>query len=167
MNEDTSQTEFTVVGGQSALSPGYAENETLNAMTEKAGISIEWNTMSDSLAEQVNIMIAGGELPDAFTGVGFSNYDLMTYGEDGTYYAVVGNRPADGSGSVLLYESRDAQSWSFSGVLDKNSVELFVNDGEQAATFLLYCPLEAQAISFESEGTVCMSVEKYDLPELD
>lgn len=52
-------------------------------------------------------------------------------------------------------------------LLDKNSVELFVNDGEQAATFLLYCPLSAQAISFESEGTVSMSVEKYDLPELE
>lgn len=49
------------------------------------GISIEWNTMSDSLAEQVNIQIAGGDLPDAYMGVGFSNYDLFEYGEDGTF----------------------------------------------------------------------------------
>jgi putative aldouronate transport system substrate-binding protein len=40
--------------------------------------------MSDSLSEQVNIRIGGGELPDAFIGVGFSNYDLTNYGEDGT-----------------------------------------------------------------------------------
>ena len=41
--------------------------------------------MSDSLAEQVNIHIAGGDLPDAFMGVGFSNFDLFTYGSDGTF----------------------------------------------------------------------------------
>ncbi len=83
--ESTEQTQFTIIGGQSALSPGYADNQVLNAMQENAGISIEWNTMSDSLAEQVNIRIAGGDLPDAFMGVGFSNYDLTNYGADGTF----------------------------------------------------------------------------------
>ncbi|MCR5824990.1 MAG: extracellular solute-binding protein [Oscillospiraceae bacterium] len=81
----TDQTEFTIMGGQSALSPGYDNNEVLNALQEQAGIKITWNTMSDSLSEQVNIHIAGGDLPDAFMGVGFSNYDLSTYGEDGTF----------------------------------------------------------------------------------
>ena len=82
---NTSQTEFEIMGGQSALSPGYADNEVLNALQEETGIKITWNTMSDSLAEQVNIHIAGGELPDAFQGVGFSNYDLASYGADGTF----------------------------------------------------------------------------------
>ena len=82
---NTSQTEFEIMGGQSALSPGYADNEVLNALQEETGIKITWNTMSDSLAEQVNIHIAGGELPDAFQGVGFSNYDLANYGADGTF----------------------------------------------------------------------------------
>lgn len=84
-NEDTSQTEFSVMGGMSALSKGYDDNEVLNDLMEDAGISIEWNCMSDSLAEQVNIRIAGGELPDAFMGVGFSNYELTNYGGDGTF----------------------------------------------------------------------------------
>ena len=84
-NTNTDQTEFEIIGGQSALSPGYVDNEVLNAMQEDAGITIDWNTMSDSLAEQVNIHIAGGELPDAFMGVGFSNYDLANYGADGTF----------------------------------------------------------------------------------
>ncbi len=84
-NTDTSQTEFHILGGMSALSKGYQDNEVLNAMQENAGISIDWETMSDSLGEQVNIRIAGNELPDAFMGVGFSNYDLTTYGEDGTF----------------------------------------------------------------------------------
>ena len=78
--ESTEQTRFTIIGGQSALSPGYAGNQVLNEMQENAGIAIEWNTMSDSLAEQVNIRIAGGDWPDAFMGVGFSNYDLTPSG---------------------------------------------------------------------------------------
>ena len=82
---DTDQTEFTIIGGQSALSPGYDDNTVLNDLMDKAGIKIKWNTMSDSLSEQVNIRISGGDLPDAFMGVGFSNYDMMTYGDDGTF----------------------------------------------------------------------------------
>lgn len=84
-NTDTSQTEFDIMGGISALSKGYEKNEVLNKLQEDAGIKISWNVMSDSLSEQVNVRIAGGELPDAFMGVGFNNYDLTNYGSDGTF----------------------------------------------------------------------------------
>ena len=84
-SDDTSQTEFSIMGGISALSKGYDKNEVLNELQKNAGISIEWNTMSDSLAEQVNVRIGGGELPDAFMGVGFSNYDLTNHGSDGVF----------------------------------------------------------------------------------
>ena len=63
-NTDTSQTEFTVMGGISALSKGYDNNEVLNKMQEDAGIKINWNVMSDSLSEQVNIRIAGVDVPE-------------------------------------------------------------------------------------------------------
>ena len=79
-NPDTSQTQFAIMGGQSALSPGYDNNVVLNALQDEAGISIDWTTMSESLGEQVNIRIAGNELPDAFMGVGFSNYDISQIG---------------------------------------------------------------------------------------
>ena len=82
---DENQTDFYVVGGMSALSGGYDSNTVLNKMQEDAGITIEWDTMSDSLSEQVNIRIAGEQLPDAFQGVGFNNYDLSTYGADGVF----------------------------------------------------------------------------------
>ena len=84
-NTDTSQTEFHVVSGISALSPGYNDNPVLNQMMDNAGIKINWETMSDSLAEQVGIRITGGDLPDAFQAVGFSNYDLSRYGRGGTF----------------------------------------------------------------------------------
>ena len=49
-------------------------------------------------------------------------------------------------------------------VMDKHSLELFVNDGEQAATFILYTPESADSISFEADGgAVLVDVEKFDL----
>ncbi len=84
-NTSTDQTDFKITGGQSALSPGYTDNTVLNSLMEDTGINIEWNTVSDSLSEQVNIQIAGGDLPDAYMGVGFSNYELSNYGDDGTF----------------------------------------------------------------------------------
>ena len=78
------QTSFTIVSSISPLSGGYDNNPVLKAMAEKAGIILQWDTMSDSLSEQVNIRIAGRNLPDAFNAVGFSNFELMNYGMDGT-----------------------------------------------------------------------------------
>ena len=85
LNPSTEQTEFTVMGGMSALSPGYDDNVVLNRLMEETGIHITWNTMSDSLSEQVNIRIAGGIMPDAFIGVGFNNYALSMHGDDGDF----------------------------------------------------------------------------------
>ena len=49
-------------------------------------------------------------------------------------------------------------------VLDRYSLELFVNDGEQAASMTLYTPQSAQAVSFEViEGAARIDVEKYSL----
>ena len=84
-NTNTDQTNFEIVGGISALSGGYDSNTVLNELQSNTGIAIKWDCMSDSLSEQVNVRIAGGQLPDAFMGVGFNNYDLTTYGEDGTF----------------------------------------------------------------------------------
>ena len=41
--------------------------------------------------------------------------------EDGTYCCVVGNRPADGSGQILLYTSPDGFQWKFKSVLVANN----------------------------------------------
>ena len=48
-------------------------------------------------------------------------------------------------------------------VMDRHSLELFVNDGEQAATFIVYTPESADSISFEADGAVLVDVEKFDL----
>lgn len=48
-------------------------------------------------------------------------------------------------------------------IMDRYSMELFVNDGEQAASFVLYTPITASSITFGAEGTVLLDVDKYDL----
>ena len=48
-------------------------------------------------------------------------------------------------------------------ILDRFSVEAFVNDGEQVISAVLYTDQAADGISFFVDGTVNMDVVKYDL----
>ncbi|MDE6259839.1 MAG: glycoside hydrolase family 32 protein [Oscillospiraceae bacterium] len=48
-------------------------------------------------------------------------------------------------------------------ILDRFSLEVFVNDGEQAASTVIYTRQEADAITFEAGGAALMDVEKYDI----
>jgi len=48
-------------------------------------------------------------------------------------------------------------------LLDRYSLELFVNGGEQAASFTIYTPLSAEDIRFAAEGTAVLDAVKYDL----
>ncbi len=82
---DENQTDFLLVGGMSVLSGGYDSNPVLTQLAENAGVTIEWDTMSDSLSERVGVLIGGQQLPDAFIAVGFSQFDITSYGEDGTF----------------------------------------------------------------------------------
>lgn len=50
-------------------------------------------------------------------------------------------------------------------IMDRFSVEAFVNDGEQVITATIYTPQEAEGISFFADGDVKMDVVKYDLVE--
>ena len=48
-------------------------------------------------------------------------------------------------------------------LIDRYSVEIFANDGEQAMTSLIYTPQEAAGVTFESDGTAVLDVEKYEI----
>lgn len=48
-------------------------------------------------------------------------------------------------------------------VMDKESVELFVNDGEQVATFLIYNDLSMDGIEFMADKEVNITIDKYDI----
>ncbi|MDE6964375.1 MAG: GH32 C-terminal domain-containing protein, partial [Lachnospiraceae bacterium] len=48
-------------------------------------------------------------------------------------------------------------------ILDRFSVEAFVNDGEQVMTAIIYTEQQADGISFFADGAALMDVVKYDL----
>ena len=49
-------------------------------------------------------------------------------------------------------------------LLDKNSIEVFANDGEQTMTAWIYTPQSADGITFAATGSdVNLTVEQYEL----
>lgn len=48
-------------------------------------------------------------------------------------------------------------------LIDKYSVEIFVNDGEKAMSSLVYTELEAETVAFEAKGEANVSVCQYNL----
>ncbi|MDE7258978.1 MAG: glycoside hydrolase family 32 protein, partial [Lachnospiraceae bacterium] len=66
-----------------------------------------------------NPVITAKNLPE-----GCSSHDFrdpkMWRKEDGTYCCVIGNRPADGSGQILLFDSKDGFEWNYKKVLAFN-----------------------------------------------
>lgn len=48
-------------------------------------------------------------------------------------------------------------------IIDKYSVEIFANDGEQVMTSTFYTPLEATDITFASEGNCIINIKKHDI----
>ena len=48
-------------------------------------------------------------------------------------------------------------------LLDRYSLEIFVGDGEQVATFLIYSPADADKIRFACDGKAEVGIEKYEL----
>ena len=48
-------------------------------------------------------------------------------------------------------------------LLDKESVELFINGGERVVTSLIPTPLEAEGITFAADAPLSVSVEAHHL----
>ncbi len=89
---------------------------------------------------------------------------------DGTFRCIVGNRPADGSGQILLFGSEDGFHWKFRKVLAENRgrfgkmwecPDFFALDGKQV---LLVSPQDMLPKDFEyhnGNGTLCL-IGDYD-----
>ena len=89
---------------------------------------------------------------------------------DGTYGCVIGNRPADGSGQILMYTSPDGFSWKYDKILAINNnrfgkmwecPDFFEMDGKQ---ILFVSPQDMLPEGFEyhnGNGTLCI-VGEYD-----
>ena len=48
-------------------------------------------------------------------------------------------------------------------IMDRGSIELFINDGSKTATTVIPTPADADEILFHSDGKAVINVEKYDI----
>ena len=48
-------------------------------------------------------------------------------------------------------------------IMDRQSIELFINDGRQVATTAICTPLQADGICFNCDGSAVVDIEKYDI----
>lgn len=63
----------------------------------------------------------------------------------------------------IKLEKEDLEQIQFRILLDKYSIELFVNHGKYAMSTLIYTPLSAEGIFFETDGSAGVDIEKYDI----
>ncbi len=116
-----------------------------------------------------NPVLTAADLPEGSSREDFRDPKVWR-GSDGSCYAVIGSRPADGSGQILLFESPDGFHWKFRKVLCSNHCrygkmwecpDFFELDGKQ---ILLVSPQDMLPQGFEyhnGNGTLCI-IGSYD-----
>lgn len=74
-----------MVSPKASLAPDYSKMEIFKRLEKQTNVKIDWENIPDTdFAEKKNLLLASGDLPDAFYGAGFTDYDLINYGKDGT-----------------------------------------------------------------------------------
>ncbi len=111
-----------------------------------------------------NPVLTGMDVPAGCSKADFRDPKLWRE-SDGTYRCVIGNRPADGSGQILYYSSKDGFHWIFESVLAENRnrfglmwecPDFFELDGKHV---LLTSPQDMLPSGFEyhnGNGTLCL-----------
>ncbi|GIP40122.1 ABC transporter substrate-binding protein [Paenibacillus sp. J31TS4] len=75
-----------IAGKAASTAPNWNDIMLFNKYEEMTGIDIEWQMIgTEVLSEQRNLILASGELPDAFYGALIPDRDVMRYGEQGTF----------------------------------------------------------------------------------
>ncbi len=75
-----------MVSPKAALAPDYSKMEIFKRLEKQTNVKIDWGNIPDTdFAEKKNLLLASGDLPDAFYGAGFTDYELINYGKDGTF----------------------------------------------------------------------------------
>lgn len=76
---------LAMVSPKAQLAPEYNEMEIFKRLETDTNVHIEWTNIPDTdYAEKKNLLLASGDLPDAFYNSQFTDYELITYGKDGT-----------------------------------------------------------------------------------
>lgn len=65
--------------------PNFNEMEIFKRLEKDTNVHIEWDNIPDTqYGELKSLLLASGDLPDAFYNASFSDNDIITYGENGT-----------------------------------------------------------------------------------
>ena len=93
---------------------------------DEDGKEIEFQTQCIAVGDGTNFekyeknpVITADALPEGASKIDFRDPKIWKE-KDGTFRCVVGSRPADGSGQILLYSSKDGFSWNFEQILIQN-----------------------------------------------
>ena len=73
----------------------------------------------DYVKYEKNPVLTEKDLPEGASKVDFRDPKIWK-GKDGKFYCVIGSRPADGSGQILLYRSKNGFDWEFVSILAEN-----------------------------------------------
>ena len=162
---------LTLPDGKHLLMYTGVVNETLEDGTIH-GIQTQCIAIGDGINYEKysgNPVLTESDLPKGSSRIDFRDPRIWR-GRDGVYYAVIGSRPADGSGQILMFESPDGFHWKFRRILCSNQwrygkmwecPDFFELDGKQ---LLLVSPQDMLPQGFEyhnGNGTVCF-IGTYD-----
>ena len=110
-----------------------------------------------------NPVLSSHDLPEGGSPADFR--DPRIWEEDGQFKVIVANRAADGTGSLLVYESADGFSWHFRGTLLANKgrygsmwecPDMFFLDGTDILLFSTQMSTGLDPAFHPGFGTVCM-----------
>ena len=103
---------------------------------------------------------------------------FMYFAQNEQYHSILSFRPYEsllkidrkfsGSRRAYIHQRRCQVAWQdgeirLHVILDRFSVEVFINDGEQVMTATILTDADARGISFEADGGVIMDITKYTL----
>ena len=111
------------------------------------------------------------------TGDTYQKYRMKLAAGDSRYSEIIYNRKEkvltfdrtysglkrDVTSMRSMYVEEENGMLSLRVLVDRYSVEIFVNNGEQVMTSLIYTPLSENTISFSSDGEACMNITKYNI----
>ncbi|WP_449371847.1 extracellular solute-binding protein [Arthrobacter psychrolactophilus] len=80
---------LTFSGSKSALAPDYKSMALVQEWQKTTNITVDWQNLPDNVyQEKKNLILASGDLPDAFFNTGLSDSEVATYGTNGTLLAL-------------------------------------------------------------------------------
>ena len=78
---DDGQVNLTYLAVEAVFIEDYATNDFTMFMQDKTGVHIDWETIPEqALEEKLNLVLASGDYPDVFFGLGLNDDKLSLYG---------------------------------------------------------------------------------------